>query len=217
MSPLAKLCCLAIGYLFGNLLAAELAARIFAHKSVFEVGDGNPGMANVGAHLGVPAAAVTLGGDVVKTILAFVVARALFPTNAAEAGCLATMAVTLGHNHPFWHHFQGGKGVTTTVSAIILSAPAAGIVASLLGMAATLVLGYLCVGAIAITLAYSLITWLFGLWVPFAWVSLPLLACMVMKHGWAVTGIREGWTKRASVSDEFWKRVGKAGGNRERG
>lgn len=209
MSPLAELCCLAIGYLCGNLLAAELAARIFAHASVFEVGDGNPGMANVGAHLGVPAAAVTLAGDIAKTILAFVLARALFPASADQAGCLASMAVTLGHNFPFWHRFQGGKGVTTTCSAIILCAPAAGIVATLLGLVATVCLGYLCVGAVAITLSYTLITWLFGMWVPFTWVSLPLLACMVLEHGWAITGIRTGWTGRAGVSDEFWKRVGK--------
>lgn len=38
---------LLFGYVFGNFLTAEILSRRISGKSVFDVGTGNPGMANI--------------------------------------------------------------------------------------------------------------------------------------------------------------------------
>lgn len=47
-----RLISLLIGYAFGNILTAEIIARKYVHKSAFEIGSGNPGMANIMAQCG---------------------------------------------------------------------------------------------------------------------------------------------------------------------
>ena len=100
-------CSLAVGYVCGSFLTAELVSKHVSGKSAFDVGMGNPGMANMGATYGTGWAAVTLAGDIAKTILAFVLARSLFPATADVAGTAAAVGATLGHVFPAWHRFRG--------------------------------------------------------------------------------------------------------------
>ena len=86
-------CSLAVGYVCGSFLTAELVSKHVSGKSAFDVGMGNPGMANMGATYGTGWAAVTLAGDIAKTILAFVLARSLFPATAPRADVAGTEIV----------------------------------------------------------------------------------------------------------------------------
>ena len=72
-----KLVSLAIGYLAGMLLTAELVVRRRRGESVFAVGSGNPGMANVMAECGFAAGITVLAGDLAKTVAACLAARFL--------------------------------------------------------------------------------------------------------------------------------------------
>ena len=47
-----RLISLLIGYALGCILTADVVSRRFAHKSAFDLGRGNPGMANIGHELG---------------------------------------------------------------------------------------------------------------------------------------------------------------------
>ena len=206
---------LALGYACGNLLTADLVARGYTQRPVFELGDGNPGMANVGHELGTRAAALVLAGDILKTIVAWVAARALFPGTPELAGIVAGLGVTLGHNHPCWRRFRGGKGVTTTCSAIVLAAPMAGMAANLIGLAVVLVSGYLCLGAIAITWTYwVLITLLRGPASAESVVALVLALLMMRAHWPALTGIRAGTTHRARLAHALRSKLGIRGRTR---
>ena len=88
-------CSLAMGYVCGSFLTAELVSKHVSGKSAFDVGQGNPGMANMGATYGTRWAAVTLAGDIAKTILAFALARALFPNATDIAGTVSYTHLTL--------------------------------------------------------------------------------------------------------------------------
>ena len=59
------------------------------------------------------------------------------------------MAV-LGHNFPVWRCFRGGKGVAVTCAALILFSPLWGTLACLIGLAVTLLSGWLPLGAVVI-------------------------------------------------------------------
>ena len=193
---------LAIGYVCGSFLTAELVSKHVSGKSAFEVGLGNPGMANMGATYGTTWAAVTLAGDIAKTILAFVLARALFPDVANVTGTAAAVGTTLGHVFPAWHRFRGGKGVATTCSGIILMTPIAGGAAAIAGLLVVLFGGYLCLGALVIPAVWLAIELVSGDMLH-AIAGAVLVAVAIWCHGGPAAGIRTGETPRASISKKF--------------
>lgn len=215
-TPLASaLASLLVGYAFGNFLTADVVARVLTHKSAFQTGVGNPGMANIGHELGKGAALVVLAGDILKVVAAWVLCRTLFPGSAELAGNAAALATTLGHNFPAWHRFRGGKGVTTTCSAIILAAPALGIASCLIGLATVVASGYLCYGAVTITLAYlvgSVVLAATGASSPLLVAfTLVLCALMFVAHWSAIQAARNGSARRASISVKLREKLGLRG------
>lgn len=115
--------CLLIGYVCGCFLTAVVVVRLMAHEDVFQVGSGNPGMANVMHRVGKKAGVLVLAGDVIKTLLAFGISY-LVARDHLGLGTILAMAglgTVLGHNYPIWHRFKGGKGVTVTVVYMVVS------------------------------------------------------------------------------------------------
>lgn len=193
-----RIACLVIGYAFGSFLTAECVVRHVRGVSAFDVGLGNPGMANVMAVLGLRWGLVTLAGDIFKTLAAVVVCRLLFAPLGDAATLWAGLGVTIGHNYPFWHRFQGGKGVATTCSAIVLASPVAGFVSLLVGAAVVVGSKYLCVGALAIPAAFLAFSLVSGS-VDAIVVSVALCVLMAIAHVPAVLGIRTGETGKTDV------------------
>lgn len=197
-----------IGYLFGCFLTADAVCRRMVGKSAFDVGVGNPGMANVGHELGTGAAALVLAGDICKTLAAWLVVRAVFPADAGVCGLVATTAATVGHNFPFWHRFRGGKGVTTTCAGIILAVPPLGMASSLAGLLVVLLSGYLCVGAVTITVCFLAgCALMFGLASPYTACALLLAVLMFVAHGSALREAAAGRMPRAGISQKFWRAI----------
>ena len=201
------LICLLVGYLCGSVLTAEIVARRIAGRSVFELGDGNPGMANVGHELGTKAALACLAGDILKTLLPVLVLSRLFPVQGWQVVVAWTgLGTTLGHIYPFWHRFKGGKGVTTIASTIILMNPLWGILAGVVGVVTIILSGFLSVGAVVAIVFYTVV----------ACVSMPwdckiaaviFLLLQVSSHWSKLRGIPAGTTHRASLSTKFWAKV----------
>ena len=145
-----------IGYVLGCLLTAYFVVKKVCGKSPFEIGSGNPGMANVMAQCGFEAGICVLVGDLLKTVLACVLTR--FVIYSGETGTLACLyaglGVVCGHNFPIWHRFKGGKGVSATCAAMFCMHPLLGIAAMLVGMVVTFITKYLSVGALFIPIAF---------------------------------------------------------------
>ena len=113
---------LLIGYALGNVLTAEIVTRKLTGRPCRELGTtGNPGMANVMAHLGFKPGIITLAGDLGKCALSCLLADLLFtPAIGRIAVLYAGVGCTLGHDFPVWQKFHGGKGVATSCLAIFL-------------------------------------------------------------------------------------------------
>lgn len=151
-----RLFCLLIGYAFGNLLFADIVARVHANTSIFELGNGNPGMANVARTLGRNAALFCLAGDILKSVAAVLICCWIFPEEMpALVRGWACIGATLGHDFPAWHGFKGGKGVTTLSSAIVLIDWRGSLVALLVVAASLILSGYLSIAAVAATAAFA--------------------------------------------------------------
>ena len=186
----------AIGYLFGCFLTAVIVAKIFAGKDVSEIGTGNPGMANIMARVGKKAGFLVLAGDILKTVLAILLAWAIFGRMpGAQPVLWAGFGAILGHNYPFWRGFKGGKGVTVTCTWVILLMPVWGTLCAVIGGILTLATGYLPLGGVIIPL----------LCVPFCFLFYgPLHGCllliaaliMVSRHWHGLIRMAQGIEKR---------------------
>ena len=201
------LICLLVGYLCGSVLTAEIVARHMAGRSIFELGDGNPGMANVGHELGTPAALACLAGDILKTLVPVLVMNRVFPQLGwAVVTGWTGLGATLGHCLPFWHGFRGGKGVTTIASTIILMNPLWGILAGVVAVATIILSGYLSIGAVVAMAFYTIATWFVLPW-ECAVIAAIFTLIQLMTHASKLRGIPSGTTRRASLSTKFWAKV----------
>ena len=97
-----------IAYVLGSISVSIFLSKSFFRRDVREGGSGNAGATNMARSFGKLAGALTLVGDVLKTVLAIVIGRAL----AGDWGIVvAGICCQLGHCFPAYHHFKGGKGV----------------------------------------------------------------------------------------------------------
>lgn len=203
----ARIVILAIGYICGCFLTADVIAHAVAGKSIFEMGSGNPGMVNVYNELGLKAALITLLGDILKTVIAVALARLFYPQFGVIATAWAGLGSTLGHVFPIWHGFKGGKGVTCISSVVILMNPLLGCITGVVAGLAIVLSGYLSAGAV-IAMAFYTVAAFFVLPWECACVSLVFLALTLYAHWSKLLGIRDGSTPQAGLAKKVRGMIG---------
>ncbi|MEN9461893.1 MAG: glycerol-3-phosphate 1-O-acyltransferase PlsY [Pseudomonadota bacterium] len=104
-------------YLLGSFASAVIVSRLMGLPDPRSFGSGNPGATNVLRLGGKKAALFTLLFDVLKGVIAVLVAKAIYPEITLLAA--VTGAVFLGHLYPIFFNFKGGKGVATAFGALL--------------------------------------------------------------------------------------------------
>jgi glycerol-3-phosphate acyltransferase PlsY len=137
---------LPLGYLLGALPFGLIVGWAVKRVDVRDFGSGKTGMTNVWRTVGAPAAVLVLLLDMGKGILAITLARVFFDSHGVEAG--AALAALVGHNWPVFIGFRGGRGTATGWGGLLLLSPLAGLIASVLGVAAVGVTRYVSLGSI---------------------------------------------------------------------
>ena len=115
-----------IAYLLGNISTSYIVAKRMMGVDIRTQGSGNAGSTNVLRTLGKKAGAITFVGDVLKGIVAVVIAKGIAKYVGADidtAGYLAVFGVVAGHNWPVLLGFRGGKGVATSLGSMIAVNP----------------------------------------------------------------------------------------------
>jgi acyl phosphate:glycerol-3-phosphate acyltransferase len=146
----------AVGYIVGSTPFAFLLSRRRG-IDLRRVGSGNVGASNVLRTSGVPAAVLAMSLDALKGSLAVLIAQLLASGPAVTVA--AGFASVVGHVHPFWLGFRGGKGVATAAGVFTVLAPAALAIASAVFVLAVWITRYVSVGSLAaaVTLAVATI------------------------------------------------------------
>ena len=109
-------------YLLGNISTSYIVAKRLAGVDIRTQGSGNAGSTNVLRTLGKKAGALTFIGDVLKGLIAVLIARLIaYGVNLDYTTCayIAVVAVVLGHNYPVFLGFKGGKGVATSLGSML--------------------------------------------------------------------------------------------------
>lgn len=108
-------------YLFGSVSSAILVTRLWTGKDIRTLGNRNAGAANVARSVGIgPAVCVGLV-DFLKGALPVLAARRL---GLGEGWALAgAVAAVIGHSYPIYFHFRGGKGLATSLGALLALTP----------------------------------------------------------------------------------------------
>lgn len=115
-----------VAYLLGSIPFGLVISRLFGLPDPRTVGSNNIGATNVLRSGSKLAALLTVLLDGLKGTVAVVLGRVLGGEDAAQ---IAALAALLGHCHPVWLGFRGGKGVATLFGVLVGLAPFLGLVA----------------------------------------------------------------------------------------
>ena len=134
-----------LGYFMGCSSMAYYVG-LFKKKDIRTAGTGNLGASNAAVLFGWGAGVGVAVHDIVKSLLAVLLAKWLFP-NLEYAGVAAGVASVIGHIFPFYLKFKGGKGLASYFGLILaLNWKLALIVAGLI-ILITLITDFISVGA----------------------------------------------------------------------
>lgn len=159
-----------------------------------EVGSGNIGATNVLRAAGRGAATLTLIGDLLKGTAAVAIGRALDVGPLYEG--LMGLAAVVGHDFSPFQGFRGGKGVATSLGAVLIYTPWAGILSILLWLLTVSVMRYSSVGALVSFTALPASTLIFGYGKEKTGVALVLMGLVVLKHLGNIKRLRSGTERR---------------------
>ncbi|MEE2761646.1 MAG: glycerol-3-phosphate 1-O-acyltransferase PlsY [Pseudomonadota bacterium] len=107
-----------LSYLLGSIPFSLLLTRLAGLGDIRTIGSGNLGATNVLRTGRKDVAVVTLILDTGKGA-APILALVFWPIGHADLVLLAGLAAIVGHNFPIWLKFRGGKGVATTIGAMM--------------------------------------------------------------------------------------------------
>ncbi len=113
-----------VAYFLGSISFSVIFSRKFAGFDVREKGSKNAGTTNVLRTVGKKVAAITLVCDILKgliaVLIAFLVGKYAENVNGAILIQIAGFCAVLGHTFPIFFEFRGGKGVATSLGVIML-------------------------------------------------------------------------------------------------
>ncbi|MCQ2444892.1 MAG: glycerol-3-phosphate 1-O-acyltransferase PlsY [Mailhella sp.] len=109
--------CMAAGFLLGSIPFGLIIAKTFKGIDPRKAGSGNIGSTNVARLCGRTCGIMTLFCDIMKGLLPSLLATFVIPDPFLQS--LVAFSAVLGHIKSPFLGFKGGKGVATTIGALI--------------------------------------------------------------------------------------------------
>lgn len=113
-----------IAYLIGSINFSIILSKKMAGFDIREKGSGNAGTTNMLRTVGKKAAIVTLICDILKGVVAILIAvlagKIVRNLDNALLVQLAGIFVIIGHTFPVFFKFKGGKGIATSLGVLLM-------------------------------------------------------------------------------------------------
>ena len=148
-----------IAYLIGSVNFSVIISRKMAGFDVREKGSKNGGTTNVLRTVGKKAAALTLVCDILKGVLAVILAKIMAKNiDQAMATQIAAIAVVIGHTFPIFFEFRGGKGVATSLGILLIMNWQIGLICLSYGVAIIALTRMVSLGSISAAVLFPILT-----------------------------------------------------------
>jgi glycerol-3-phosphate acyltransferase PlsY len=187
---------IAAAYLLGSIPFSFVVARAFGVADVRRVGSGNVGATNVLRSAGKTAGALALLLDAAKGAAASGLALGLAP-EPVWVPALAAVAAVLGHMHPVWLGFRGGKGVATGLGAFAPLVPGAALWSTALFLVTLAVTRYVSVGSLVGAVSLAVLAGALGAPGPVVAAAAFTAALVVLGHRSNLRRLWAGSERRA--------------------
>lgn len=170
---------LIVSYIAGTIPFGLIIAKARG-VDLRRVGSGNIGATNVLRTVGKKEALFTLTGDLMKG--AFAVALMKVSGYGDPYTGLAGLFAVTGHDYPLFFRFRGGKGVATSIGALLVYAPNVGLVTVVIWLAVIFISRYSSLGALTAFTLLPLNMIIFKKGLPGLSLSLLFAVLIYIKH-----------------------------------
>lgn len=210
METVIVFCSMIISYLIGSVSSAVLISKAIGARDIRKEGSGNAGATNMLRVHGKGIGALTLVCDILKGVIAVGIAQALdiwlkntVPDSffAENLRYIAGAFVALGHDFPVFFGFSGGKGVATSLGAVLMINWKVGLIVLFVAVAVMLVSGYVSLGSMSAAAVYPVL--MLGVMLgeksfnPIAIVSALFMAVLLIaRHHANISRLRKGCESR---------------------
>ena len=151
-----------ISYLIGSISFSVIISKKMAGFDVREKGSKNAGSTNVLRTVGKKAAAITLLCDILKGVvailIAFVIGKIVKDINPALLVQIAAVCVVVGHTFPIFFKFKGGKGVATSLGIILLLNWQIGLICLVFALILMILTRMVSIGSISAAILFPVLT-----------------------------------------------------------
>lgn len=150
-----------IAYLIGSINFSVIISKRVAGFDVREKGSGNAGTTNMLRSVGKEAALVTLVCDILKGIVAIVIAIILGAIwqdlDKALLVQIAALSVVIGHTFPIFFQFKGGKGVATSLGVLLMINWKIGLICLVFGLVLIALTRMVSLGSVGAAILYPIL------------------------------------------------------------
>ena len=153
-----------IAYLLGSISFSIIFTKKFAGFDVRQKGSGNAGSTNVLRTAGKKPAILTLICDVLKGVVAVLIAlliAKIFNFDVRSTAILMQIAgvfVVIGHTFPVFFGFKGGKGVATSLGILLMSNWQIGLICLVFGVVLIILTRMVSLGSCMAAILFPVLT-----------------------------------------------------------
>lgn len=215
-----------ISYLLGSVNLSIILSKLMGKGDIREHGSGNAGTTNTLRTLGKLPAAAVLIWDILKGVIAVLIAKAIIASGANDyaanvigintdyAMAIAAVMAVLGHNFPIYFGFKGGKGVATSLGVIIAIEWPIAVACAVFAIVMIILTKMVSVGSVLVAILYPILTFCLGTAFLNRWIylglALLLAASVLIRHKGNIKRILDGTenklgqkkTEEANTSEE---------------
>ncbi len=155
-----------IAYLIGSVSFSVIISKKMAGFDVREKGSGNAGSTNVLRTVGKKAAVITLLCDILKGVVAILLALLagviMKDLDKALLVQLAGVFVIIGHTFPVFFKFKGGKGIATSLGVLLMINWQIGLICLVFALLLMILTRMVSVGSIAAAVLFPVLVLFIG-------------------------------------------------------
>ncbi len=188
-----------VSYLLGSISFSILFARWLRKIDIREHGSGNAGATNTLRVLGKgPAIAVFLL-DIAKGSVAVLIGLWL-RDGGHWVPVVCGLAAIGGHNWPVFFRFKGGKGIATTVGALVVWAFLPTLIAGIIAILVIVFTRYVSLGSMIFAVWLPILFYLFDLEAPYVWGALTVALLAIVRHRKNIVKLMNGTENKLGKS-----------------